>query len=117
MKSLKNKTYNFGILAEKIVILFLIIKGYKILKWRYKTHCGEIDIIARKFHSIIFIEVKARKTKSNIEEILLPRQIQRIKKTAEIFMAKNSQFSNYQWRFDFIEVSRFFFVKHYHNFF
>ena len=110
------KTHQFGLLSEKIATIFLILKGYQILERRYKTAFGEIDIIAKKFNSIIFVEVKARKTATNIEALLRPTQVKRILKAAELFIAKNSRFSNHEQRFDFIEVRGFFSLKHYHNF-
>ncbi len=110
------KTYQFGLLAERISIIFLRLKGYRILHWRYKTHLGEIDIIAKKSNLIIIIEVKARRGQSTLEEILRPKQISRIKRAAEIFIAKNRQFHDHGLRFDFIEVGRFFWPKHYINF-
>lgn len=112
----KKQTYKFGLLAERISLIFLTLKLYKIVAWRYKTNCGEIDIIAQKFRTIIFVEVKARKSKISIEEVLRPRQIERIKRAAEIFIAKNPQFHNHERRFDFIEVERFFWIKHHRNF-
>jgi putative endonuclease len=110
------KTYQFGILAEKITIFFLRLKGYKILAWRYKTYFGEIDIIAKKAKTIIAVEVKARRGKINIEEVLRPRQIKRTKAAIEFFVAKNSRFHNHNLRFDFVEVGRFFTIKHHKNF-
>lgn len=109
------KTYKFGIFAEKIAEIFLIIKGYKILHKRYKTHFGEIDIIAKKSQNLIFVEVKARKKKVNLEEIVNQHQINRIKSAAQFFIAKNQQFSNYNLRFDFIEINGSFFPKHHLN--
>lgn len=109
-------SYKFGIIAEKIVIFFLRFKGYKILEWRYKTSLGEIDIIAKKSNLIIFIEVKSRKKKTNLEEILHPKQIFRIKQASQIFIAKNNHLQKYDLRFDFIEVDRFYRFKHYCNF-
>ncbi len=53
--------FKFGLFAEKATMLFLWIKGYKIIAWRYKNNLGEIDIIALKGKFIVFIEVKARK--------------------------------------------------------
>ncbi len=110
------QTYQFGLLAEKIAALFLRLKGYKILQRRYKNHLGEIDIIAKKSQVIVFVEIKARKSQVTIEEMLSQRQIQRIIRAAEFFIAKNSQFHNLDWRIDFIEVNRFFLPKHHHNF-
>lgn len=110
------KAYKFGILAEKIAIILLFLKGYKILNWRYKTRFGEIDIIAKKSNLIVFVEVKARSSKFNVEEVLTNHQINRIKSAAQIFLTKKPQFQNYDLRFDFIEVSRFLWPKHYSNF-
>lgn len=39
---------------------FLKKKGYKILKTNFKTHIGEIDVIARDKETVVFIEVKTR---------------------------------------------------------
>ena len=39
---------------------FLKKKGFKILKTNYKTHVGEIDIIAEDNGTIVFVEVKTR---------------------------------------------------------
>jgi putative endonuclease len=112
----KKQSYKFGILAEKISAIFLIFKGYKILHKRYKTYFGEIDIIAKKSNNIVFIEVKARKNKVNIEEILSNRQANRIKSAGQFFISKNPQFSACNLRFDFIEINGSFLPKHHLNF-
>jgi len=110
------KTYQFGLLAEKIAITFLQIKGYKILHHRFKTKFGEIDLIAQKDDFIIFIEVKARKKSANIEEVLTPHQINRIKIAAHIFIDQNHAFHNHNFRFDFIEINSFLKPTHHINF-
>lgn len=115
-KNHSKKTYKFGLIAEKIAIIFLCFKGYRILAWRYKTNFGEIDIIAKKSHVIAMIEVKARRSKISIEETLHLQQIWRMKKTAEYFLFENSQFHKCLLRLDFIEVNRFLIPKHYKNF-
>jgi putative endonuclease len=113
----KKQTHQFGILAERISILFLRLKGYKILKWRYRSYFGEIDIIAKKSRCIILIEVKARRNSRIIsEEVLRPKQIERIKKSAQFFISQNPHFQNYNIRFDFIEINRFLLPRHYSNF-
>jgi len=38
-------------------------RGYAILARRYRTRFGEIDIIARDGDAMVFVEVKARRTK------------------------------------------------------
>ena len=120
IKTPSKKTYQFGYFAEKYAMIFLWIKGYKILKHRYKSSFGEIDVIAKKKNFIVFIEVKARYKKINIENVLTAHQIQRIKKSAEDFIAKNRKLQNCSRRFDFIEVRPIFFlifnIKHRINF-
>ena len=113
---MSKETYQFGIFAEKIAAIFLRLKGYKILARRYRNYFGEIDIIAKKARVIIFVEVKARKTKTNIEEILKPHQLKRIKRSAELFVAQNHQFHDCDLRFDFIEIGKNFWPKHQKNF-
>jgi putative endonuclease len=39
---------------------FLEKKGFKIIKTNYKTHLGEIDIIAEDNGAVVFVEVKTR---------------------------------------------------------
>ena len=73
-------TYSYGLFAEYFVILFLTLKGYRILARRYKTHFGEIDIIVRKKQRIIAFEVKARKNKESLtSDIFTNTQRNRIK--------------------------------------
>ena len=112
----KQKNYYFGIAAERISLIFLWLKGYKILAWRYKTHFGEIDIIAQKLGVIIAVEVKARRQNLPLEVVLQNKQIERIKRALEFFIAKNPRFQQCACRLDFIEVGRFFIPKHHKNF-
>lgn len=115
-KLTKKQTYQFGIMAEKLAIILLFFKGYKILKWRHKTPFGELDIIAWKPKTIIIVEVKARKHKARIEEVISPRQINRIKRAALFFITQNAKFRKCDLRFDFIAVNSFFYPQHYKNF-
>ncbi len=51
-----------GNLGEEVARKFLENKGYSILESQYRTKHGEIDIIAIDDKTIVFIEVKYRKT-------------------------------------------------------
>ena len=63
-------SYYRGILAEHISKFLLLIKGYKILKTRFKTKVGEIDLICYKKNTVIFIEVKSRKNREQFLDII-----------------------------------------------
>jgi len=116
IKTQKHSTYLYGIKQEKIAEIFLKIKGYKIIANRYKNPFGEIDIIARKGKTLVFVEVKARKNNELIETILRTKQVQRIKNSAEIFLA-NNDFSECDIRFDLILFSKTKIPIHYKNYF
>ena len=51
------KMGNFG---ERKVRNYLRRRGYVILDKNYLAKCGELDIVARRFNTIAFVEVKTR---------------------------------------------------------
>jgi len=50
-----------GLEGETLACLALEAAGYRIVQRRYRTRFGELDIVARHEHSIVFVEVKARR--------------------------------------------------------
>ncbi len=53
----------FGKRGEDVACEELQRRGYEILDRRYRTRCGELDIIARDGGVIVFVEVKARSSR------------------------------------------------------
>jgi len=94
-----------GLLGERKAQEYLIAKGYKIKELNYRTKIGEIDIIAEKSNTLIFAEVKTR-TSTNYGfpyEAVNRRKLNKIVKCSLIYL-KEKGFSNYQIRYDIIEV-------------
>lgn len=108
----KIKAYYFGLLAELVSCFYLKFKFYSIISRRFKCPFGEIDIIAKKGKSIIFIEIKARSNLSCME-LISNRQKHRIIKAAEFFLIKNRDYGNYQIRFDTIFLNKYFWPTHF----
>jgi putative endonuclease len=52
----------FGQKGESIAIRHLKKCGYQILKKNYRTKLGEIDIIAKEKDTLVFVEVKSRRS-------------------------------------------------------
>ena len=52
-----------GILGEKLAQRFLTERGYHIVETNYRCRYGEIDIIATKNDYLVFIEVRAKKSR------------------------------------------------------
>ncbi len=101
--------------AESLSTLWLRLKGYQILGRRVKTPKGEIDIIAKRFKSLVFIEVKARK---DIETGLLSittRQAKRIIAATNYWRAGQEKYSDFTCRFDIIIVNPYLSITHLEN--
>lgn len=95
----------FGFSAESRAALLLLAKGYRILARRYKTPVGEIDIIARRRGTLVFVEVKARESFDAAAEAVTPRQQARIIAAAQIWLAAHAATAETPMRFDAILVA------------
>lgn len=111
----KPTSYKSGLIAESIAIFLLTLKFYRIIEKRYKTKMGEIDIIAIKGKTIIFIEVKKRSNNSELFESITPKQQGRIYNAAEIFLKRNGSYSEHKKRFDAIFITSNLFPTHIKN--
>jgi putative endonuclease len=98
-------SYQTGILAEFIAATILTLKFYRIIERRYKTRVGEIDIIAIRDKTVIFIEVKKRSNKNHLFESITSKQQGRICKAAELFLNRNPVYEGYKKRFDAILIT------------
>lgn len=108
-----------GVLAEFIARTLFRFKGYKIMSKNYKTgkgtHAGEIDFIAKKSKTIIFVEVKKRKSVENASYAISDNQKKRIINGARGFLQKNHKYQNYNIRFDAVLISFPFQIRHIKN--
>lgn len=56
----RHRAYGFGLDAEWLAEMLLRAKGYSILARRFAAAGGEIDLVARRGATLVFVEVKAR---------------------------------------------------------
>lgn len=56
------RQHQFGKSSEELAARYLKKRKYKILAQNYRTRFGEVDIVARHKRTIVFVEVKSRKT-------------------------------------------------------
>lgn len=99
-----NNTQKIGNSAEEKAVQFLIAKNYQILhqNWRYKH--AEIDIIAKDFETIVFVEVKYRKN-SNFgfpESFVTKNKIKKMHQAAQAFIDEHNWEG--ELRFDIIAI-------------
>ena len=79
--------FQLGLSAESRAAALLIAKGYRIVARRWRSPVGEIDIVARRRNTLIFVEVKARATLDDAAEAVIERQQRRIIAAAEAWLA------------------------------
>ena len=94
-----------GRVGEKKAVDFLKDKGYKILETNYKTHIGEIDIIAEDKGVITFVEVKLRSSYdygTGAEAVNHKKQEKYFKVATEYLVRKGK--TECSCRFDVVEI-------------
>lgn len=92
--------------GELVAALLLTAKGYRILGRRIRTHAGEIDIVARAPSGVLcFVEVKTRARQSDAVESLGPRQLARIARAAELYLAARPGLAIKGLRFDTVMLA------------
>ena len=57
-----DRRQRYGEAGEALAARLLRRQGYRILETNYRTPIGEIDLIARGRDTIVFVEVKARRS-------------------------------------------------------
>ncbi len=96
LKPKKPNTWNQrqGLAGEKLAADYLKKQGYKILKTRYRTRYGEIDIIALKGEVLLFVEVKQRSSDRYGDplEAVNAYKLKHLNKAATSFLMKNPNF-------------------------
>ena len=87
----KRRADRMGRLAEIVSLLYVLLQGWQILYRRKKTPLGEIDLVCKRRKTILFIEVKYRRKRRDIAQIL-PSPVAQTR----LFQAAHFIFSNVQ---------------------
>ena len=92
--------------GESRASVYLEEKGFQIIGKNWRTKRGEIDIIAYKNDTLVFVEVKTlpNGTLDMIQRELNYQKRQRIIKTSKRFLLKHREYNNSYIRFDVIVI-------------
>jgi putative endonuclease len=94
-----------GVLGETLAARKLEEKGFRIRERNWRTLEGEVDIVAQAQDTIVFVEVKARK--SNLfglpEEAITRKKRNRLLKAALAYLDAHD-LQDASWRFDLVAV-------------
>ncbi len=79
-----------GDVAEDRAVEYLKECGFFIVERNFYSRFGEIDIISTKDNVLHFVEVKSGEDYESAVENITPSKLQKLIKTAHIYMKKNS---------------------------
>jgi putative endonuclease len=104
-----------GHTAETAALLYLTLKGYRLLARRFKSHHGEVDLIMRRGKTTAFIEVKARSTHDAAIAAVTHFQSKRITAAAGLWMTRDKIAAQNICRFDIVAVNAYLWPSHIKN--
>ena len=94
-----------GAFGEAAAADFLRKKRYEILGMNYRCREGELDIIARREKTVVFVEVKLRREGgyASAAEAVTPQKQKKLLLAAEAWLVENDM-TDAECRFDVVEV-------------
>ena len=103
---MQNKQLKFGSRSENLAVWYLKQNGYKIIEQNYRNQLGEIDIIAREKKTIVFVEVKSRRSirYGSPKWAVTPKKQRKISMVALYYLKATGQ-TNARARFDVVAIT------------
>ena len=93
--------------TENLACQFLEEKGLKLIEKNFNCYFGEIDLIMQDNDSLVFVEVRYRRSNnygSGAETITANKQSKLIK-TASAYLQQHAKLNQYPARFDVVSIS------------
>ncbi|BFT73091.1 YraN family protein [Paenibacillus sp. P36] len=102
----KDNRKQLGKLGEDAAEALLISKDYRILERNWRCRTGELDIVAEQAGTLVFIEVRTRRSTGRFgtaKESVDVRKQMKVKETAQFYLHRFQKYEN-SIRFDVIAV-------------
>ncbi|MFP4484262.1 MAG: YraN family protein [Spirochaetaceae bacterium] len=99
-------TFEKGRRGESVAAGYLESIGFRILQKNFKSHAGEVDIVAVRGRLIVFAEVKSwqRFRAPDLERAFSRQKRQRIVGTSRAFLAVHGEYRDYSVRYDVLLI-------------
>ena len=99
------KRRDTGILGEKLAQDFLKKQGYRVIETNYRCPEGEIDIIAKHKDSLVFIEVRTKRSLEfgSPEESITRTKRERLRTAAARYRQTHNNLP-LSWRIDVVAI-------------
>lgn len=103
------ENYEKGHSAETLALWYLRFKGYRFVARNFTvkrgTGAGEVDLIMAKGRTLVFVEVKKRRTYGAAAEAVTIENQMRVVRSSAVFLQRNPRFSRYNIRYDAVLFS------------
>jgi putative endonuclease len=94
-----------GKLGEQMAAAYLQEAGYQILERNYRCPFGEIDIIAREDDTLVFVEVKSRRSENfGLPQLAVGPEKQRRISRISLYYLQNHRLDEANVRFDVVAI-------------
>ncbi len=103
---MSTRSHDYGRASEDRAARYLQSKGYKILDRNYRCRMGEVDLIAEEGETLVFVEVKARRTNrfGSAKAAVDRRKQIRIAQAAQHYLKATGRWGK-QARFDVVAIT------------
>jgi putative endonuclease len=93
--------------GERRAALHYRLRGYRILDRNARAGGNELDLVARRGHTLVFCEVKEKRGRGYgaPEEMVGPEKQRRVRRAAEAWLAARPELQGCRVRFDVVAVS------------
>ncbi|OGO43111.1 MAG: hypothetical protein A2137_07835 [Chloroflexi bacterium RBG_16_58_8] len=94
-----------GTLGEQLARDFVAKNGYQVLDTNYRCRDGEVDIIAKQDDTLVFIEVRTKKSRQfgTPEESITPTKMERLRTVAAHYGIEHDNLP-LNWRIDVVAI-------------
>ena len=101
----RKRALRWGVMAEWLALLYLMVKGYRPRAYRYLGGGGEVDLIMCRGDTIIFVEVKARTRHEAAWLAIDGLKTQKFCRTVQYWLMHNPWAQTYHLRADAVLIS------------
>ena len=105
----------FGRRSEWLATALLLVKGYRVLARNYGVRGGEIDLVARRGRTLVFVEVKARPSLEEASSAISAGKRRRLRVAARVWVARHPWAAAYTLRGDGVFLAPGRFPRHIEN--
>lgn len=106
-RAVASTTRSIGNHAEQAALDYLKRRGLKLVTRNYACRSGEIDLIMRDAGTLVFVEVRFRRSRDHASgaESVTRSKIRKLLRTAEVYLHTHQPSPDQSCRFDVVSVS------------